>query len=222
MADSGLRGNALSDAIWAITKDMPDEERQRYLNTEVTATLWHGTRRKEPIEQLKREGFCSYTKEQAEQWMAEAKQRLCEKKKAKAGGLICKSLDRAQKMIGSFIDTPYRGKFSVTGIEGDACGEPETLDSGWADRNPEFMNDLLMYQAPAQMTTQILEEMFGKPVKATLRLKTTARHLFGPQDIHTEQRCFTPEEIVDIVPCPPKTQSAYKRAYFPFNRPKKR
>lgn len=216
MADSGLSGDTLSEAIWSIVKDMPNDERQRYLNTPVTATVWHGTRRREPIEQLKREGFCSYTPEQAQRWMAEAKQRLCEKKKAKAGGLICKSLERAQQRVTSFINAPYRGQFSVTGVEEAACGEPDKLDSGWADRNPEFMNDLLMYQAPVQINNQILEEMFGKPIKATLRLHLTARNLLGPHDIHTKQRCFAPEEIVDIEPCPQKTQSAYKRAYWPY------
>jgi len=180
-------------------------EAQEFLDQEVTATVWHGTRRKESIEQLKRDGFCSYTEEQAVNWLAEASEKLAEE--TKVGPRTAKYMGRIKTRVLHEVLQPYRGKFSVTGIEEAACGEyPTRLDSGWASRNPEFMWDFLHARTITvtrgkEITDEILTEMFDDPMKVKLRIKVKLRQLLGPQDIHLEQRCFRPEEIVSIEKC---------------------
>ena len=185
-------------------------EAQQFLDQEVTATVWHGTRRKESIEELKRKGFCTYTDEQAVEWLGEAIRNLEERKKV--GPIISKQLARRQANILHETRQPYRHKFSVTGIEEAACGEdrPENLMSGWADRNPEFIWDMLWspWRVKPKVVDEILDEKFGEPTKVKLKVKVQLRQLLSPQDIHLEQRCFMPEEIVSIEKCPPKAKGA--------------
>ena len=208
LIDSGLSGTALANAILGRWNKLPEPRARALLDQEVEARVWHGTRRQESIEDLKRNGFCSYTKEQAVDWLAEASQRLCEK--LKAGPRVCQSLDRRRASILLEVSQPYRGKFSVTGIEPATCGEdePENLMGGWADRNPEFVWDFLYGRATPKVTDEILTEMFGRPLKVELRVKVKTQWLVGPQDIQLEQRCFKPDEIVNITPCPPKVKRA--------------
>jgi hypothetical protein len=179
---------------------------QKFLDQEVVATLWHGTRRKEPIEHLRQYGFCTYTDEQAVAWLAEAYRQLREK--TRWGPRISTWMAKKQANILYETRESHRHKFSVTGIESAACGEdePENLMSGWADRNPEFIWDMLWapWRVKREVVDEILTDMFGRPIKVTLRLKVEARQLLGPQDIHLEQRCFSPQEIISIERCPPK------------------
>jgi hypothetical protein len=213
LVDSGLVGVDLAKAIWDMWKTYPEDVRREFLEQTVTATVWHGTRRREPIEDLKKYGFCSYTQEQALRWLNEAHRRLVEK--TKAGPRVTKHLEKWKEMIHSKVLEPSRGYFSVTGIEETACGEApcpftgrpgqENLLSGWADRNPEFVYDYLYIRATPQELDKFLTEMFGKPLKVKLRIKLQLEQLLNPTDIHTKQRCFKPEEIIDITPCPPKT-----------------
>ncbi len=210
IADSGVRGETLFKKLDELWGSLADKEAQVFLDQEVYATVWHGTRRRESIEELKRNGFCSYTKEQAMEWLKEARRLMCERDYI--GPRLCKYLDARERDILSQVAGDYRGKFSVTGIEGTACGEdaPDDIDSGWGDRNPEFVWDYLYanYHLTPKKADEILTIMFGRPVKVQLRLKLTVRHLLGPQDIHMKQRCFSPQEIVSIVPCPPKARGA--------------
>lgn len=208
---SGLTGVELEDALFNELDKLPHDQWQSWLDQQVTATVWHGTRRRESIEEL-RNGFCSYTKEQAIDWLTQAHQLLCEK--TKVGPRVCKALDRHRVGIMYEVSQPHRGKFSVTGIENTACGvgtdsltgkpREESLQSGWGDRNPEFVWDYLHWRAGPKITDDILTEMFGRPVKVKLKVQLPVRALLGPQDIHLEQRCFKPEEIISIEPCPPK------------------
>lgn len=214
VADSGLVGMKLYEEllkIWESVEKLGSSETKAFLDQEIYATVWHGTRRRESIEELKKNGFCSYTKEQAVEWLKEARKLMCERDYI--GPRFCKYLDRWERNILQEISNEtYRGKFSVTGIEEAACGEdtPDDIDSGWGWRNPEFLWDYLYanYHLTPKKVDDILTVMFGKPVKVKLRLKLTVRHLLNPQDIHTEQRCFSPQEIVSIVPCPPKAKGA--------------
>lgn len=215
LVDSGLTGVELSEAIWKSYDAQPESEKEhlKYLRQKVTATVWHGTRRREPIEELKKYGFCSYTEKQAGQWLEEAHRRLMER--TQAGPRVRQRMEKHKNLILSHVKEPWRGKFSVTGFWWAACGEGEDrftgesmerqLDSGWADRNPEFVWDYLFWRANKKVTDQILTEMFGKPIKVKLKVKVELRQLLNPQDMHLEQRCFTPEEILSIEPCPPKT-----------------
>ena len=208
LIDSGLSGEALITALFNRSLELPTDESRAFLDQEVETRVWHGTRRRESIEDLKRSGFCSYTREQAVRWLEEASKRLCEK--LRAGPRVCKSLDRKQAGILLEVSQPYRGKFSVTGRESAACGEdePENLMGGWADRNPEFIWDSFGWRATPKVANEILTEMFGRPLKVELRVKVKAHQLVSPQDMHLEQRCFRPEEIVSITPCPPKVKRA--------------
>lgn len=187
-----------------------NKEAQAFLDQEVTATVWHGTRRKESIEELKKNGFCTYTDEQAVQWLAEALTKLDER--TKVGPRVTKQLEKRKASILYEIRQPYRCRFSVTGIEEAACGEdaPERLMSGWADRNPEFMWDFLWspWRVKPKVVDAILTEQFGEPLKVKVKIKTTVRSLLSPQDIHLEQKCFLPEDIVSIEKCPPKAKGA--------------
>jgi len=208
-------GTELTEKIWETVDEIQGKrepfaplkkEAQEFLDQEVIANVWHGTRRKESIEELKKSGFCTYTDEQAVQWLGEAIENLA--KKTKVGPIISKQLARRQANILYETRQPYRHKFSVTGIEEAACGEdqPENLMSGWAARNPEFVWDMLWapWRVKPEVVDGILTEKFGEPIKVKLRVKVKVRQLLGPQDIHLEQRCFRPEEIISIEKCPPK------------------
>lgn len=230
LVDLGFDGIALSEAIFIKYQELPESEqmkflggretmRRTFLDEIVTATVFHGTRRRESIEELKRNGFCSYTYEQAVRWLDEAHRRLTGK--IKAGPRTTKQLEEWKKSKLIWTRDPHRGQFSVTAIEEDACGEsphdpftgkPDSasLLSGWADRNPEFVYDYLMMKATPRQLDQILTEMFGKPIKVKLRVRMRVRQLMNPQDIHIPQRCFKPHEIVEITPCPPKTARQLK------------
>lgn len=205
-------GVELNEKLWEAYEEIKErsgrEAAQKFLDQEVTATVWHGTRRKEPIEQLREYGFCTYTDEQAVQWLEEAVKKLHDK--TKVGPRISKELARRQANILYETRQPYRHKFSVTGIEAAACGEddPENLMSGWAARNPEFIWDMLWspWRVKPKVVDEILTEMFGEQLKVRLRLKVEVRQLFGPQDIHLKQRCFRTEEIISIERCPPKVR----------------
>ena len=219
IVDSGLSGLQLTDALYGAYAQLPDHQRQAFLNTRVTATVWHGTRRRESIEELKRNGFCSYTQEQAIRWLDEAHRRLSAK--IKPGPRVTKSLEKWKAMVRGHVKEPWRGYLCVTAIEDAACGEqahnpftgrPDSgnLMSGWADRNPEFVYDYLMLRATPQELDRILTEMFGRPIKVKLRVSVEVRTLLNPQDMHLKQRCFSPAEIIDITPCPPKTARQLK------------
>lgn len=230
LVNLGLDGVALSEAIFIKYQALPETEQMRFLGGRevmrrtfldeiVTATVWHGTRRREPIADLKRYGFCSYTYQQAVRWLDEAHRRLVGK--TKAGPRTTKHLEKWKQSRLTGVKDPHRGQFSVTAIEEDACGEsphdvftgkPDSasLLSGWADRNPEFVYDYLMMRATPQQLDQILTEMFGKPLKVKLRVRMRVRQLMNPQDIHIPQRCFKPSEILEITPCPPKTAKQLK------------
>jgi len=202
-------GGELEEKLWNIYEEIETtrgkQSAQEFLDQEVVANLWHGTRRKESIEELKKHGFCTYTDEQA---LAEALQKLDEK--TKVGPRITLQLQKRRAIILYEIRQPHRCRFSVTGIEKAACGEdePENLMSGWANRNPEFIWDMLWspWRVKPKVVDEILTEMFGEPLKVKLRLKVKVRQLLGPQDIHLEQRCFKPEEIISIEKCPPKVR----------------
>ena len=213
-------GQELAEKIWETVDEIQGKsallepfaplkkEAQEFLDQEVTATVWHGTRRKEPIEQLRRFGLCTYTDEQAVRWLEEAVTKLHDK--TKVGPRISKELARRQANILYETRQPYRHKFSVTGIEQAACGEdaPENLMGGWAARNPEFIWDMLWspWRVKPRVVDEILTEMFGEQLKVKLRLKVTVRQLLSSQDIHLEQKCFRPEEIISIEKCPPKAR----------------
>lgn len=219
LADKGgLTGIELSDRTFDTLETLPREKHRAFHESLITVTVWHGTRRREPIEQLKREGFCTYTEEQAARWLQEVHRRLCER--TKVGPRVCKSLDRTRAMILANTSQSYRRYFSVTAIEDSACGEgfnpftgkpdSDNLMSGWGHRNPEFVYDYLQWRANPLTTDQVLTEMFGRPLKVTLRLRLPIELLYSPQDMHTKIRCFKPEEIISIVPCPPKTTRQLK------------
>ena len=210
IVDTGLSGSALANALWGTFQEIyskSPEEAQRFLHEKVTSTVWHGTRRKETDEELLKNGFCSYTQDQAMDWVQEASRLICEKKyKGKPGPIVCKRMDRRQAGILYNIRGPGRGQFSVSGIKEASCGDKSrSLMGGWADRNPEFMYDLCYQNGLTEKeTAEILGEMFGKPRRVELKVKIKVQDHFDPQDIHLEQRCFKPEEIVKIEACSPK------------------
>jgi len=161
-----------------------------FLDEEREFIVYHGTRRKEPIEHLKKYGFCSYNLAQAEEWLEQEME-----KAIKSGQLLFngKRIRERVEELKRMVREPGRMLFSVTAIEEDV--------PGWADRNPEFIYDLLAGRLPKEKVREFLREKFGPPLKVILKLKLPVRKVMGiPQDIHTDLYCFTPEQIIDIQP----------------------
>jgi len=175
------------ELLWEEYRRIRTEEGElaakRFLDEERAFIVWHGTRRKESPQYLRAYGFCSYTLEQADLWIDEATRRARE--------LTVTITQKRVAYVKDMIRDPGRMLFSVTAIE-------EAVH-GWADRNPEFIYDLLWVRLPETKWRRILRDMFGPPMKVTLLLNLPVRQVMGgPQDIHTGLHCFRPEEILDV------------------------
>lgn len=191
MAETGRRAD-ISDQLWEeynrIRQEKGEMAAKQFLDEEREFTVWHGTRRKETPKELKKYGFCSYTAPKADKWLEdEARKAVKSSKLTFNGESIAKRVNELKRAVRE----PGRQVFSVTAIEEDV--------PSWADRNPEFMYDLLTHRLPREEWQAILREKFGRKVKVTLKLKLPVRQVLGvPQDIHTGIRCFSPDQIIDV------------------------
>lgn len=185
---------AISEQLWEEYKHIREAKGEmaarQFLDEEREFIVWHGTRRKESPEELKKYGFCTYTTPEADKWLEEEAEKAGKSSKLTFNG---ESIARRVNELKRLVREPGRQVFSATAIEEDV--------PGWADRNPEFMYDLLTHRLPKEEWEAILREKFGPRLKVTVKLKLPVRQVLGvPQDIHTEIRCFSPEQIVDVTP----------------------
>lgn len=184
----GTLSRAVREAL--IEADLkPSDILERY----VTATVWHGTRRKESDEELRQEGFCTYEPKQVEEWLDEALNLIVEK--TNPGPRTLKRLQQLKTQIARQAHESWRRQLSVSAFEEDSCG--------WGFRNPELVHDFL-YRAVGdkrELFNEILTELFGEPRKIKITTEVPVSGLLNPQDIHLPVLCIKPKEIVSIEPC---------------------
>jgi hypothetical protein len=164
----------------------------------VEVNLYHGTRRKETPEQIKKNGFCSFAEGEVEQFIDEAA-RQC-KVEIEAGPRVCKWMDdTASHLKQSFSGRDWEFKNtkpSLYGTYDPAAG------CSWAFRNPEIVHDAFYYRTPTIIMDKILTELFGTPKTVKVRVKVKLNELLAnPQNLNIRQNCFKPEEILEVTEC---------------------
>lgn len=202
---SRMTGVELDKAIYAILPKAAEAKNplNRILNRKVLTTVWHGTRRVESDEELRRNGFCTYEPSQVKEWLDEAMDRVIEK--ASPGSRKLKYLNTWKETFVKQAYEPWRRQVSVSGIKEASCG--------WGFRNPELVHDLLNFAVGGTtLFNDILTEMFGEPRRIEIKTYIGIRELLIPQDIHIPVLCIKPEEIVSIEHC---HIQAEELAHFP-------
>ena len=168
------------------------------LNQEVEVNLYHGTRRKETPEEIKRNGICTFNVGEVEQFIDEAT-RQC-KIEIEAGPRVCLWMDRAANNL----------KESFSGRDREFKKEQPILwasiwgdrSCNWAFRNPELVHDAFYYNTPTKAMDKILTDLFGTPKTIKARVKVKLNDLLAnPQNLPTEKHCFKPEEILEVTEC---------------------
>jgi hypothetical protein len=166
----------------------------------VNVNLYHGTRRKETPEELKKNGFCSFARGEVEEFIDEAVNQC--KVGIKAGPRVCYWMDETAKQLKS----SYSGRdweFTKEGAQPNlyATYNPKK-GCNWAFRNPEIIHDAFYYRTPTVVMDEILTELFGTPKTVKVRIAVKLNDLLGnPHNLNTEKHCFRPEEILEVTEC---------------------
>jgi len=186
--------------MFCLEEQLPNEK-ANFFETEVTVNLCHGTRRKETLEELKEKGFCTWDLPELEGMMNEAIEEMA--KHRYIGPRTGKHIEMYKERGLREGQSSYRPFLYATGMGDNAC-------CSWADRNPEIIWDVLWAHLKPEVTREVLNELFGDPIKVKVKTRVDVRSMFGPQNINTKKKCFKPEEIISIEKC---TEEEIKRAY---------
>lgn len=177
----------LWDEYHQIRRNEGEDKAKEFLNSLKPFVVWHGTRRKESLDDIRHNGICTYTPLQAYIWIDEAVDRAKRSPHLRSK----RTLDIRAKYVKESIIRPERMTLYVTAFEDDAAS--------WAYRNPEFIYDVLWSVLPENEWSRILYEMFGPCVKITVNIKLKVVYVIGvPQNIPSEYSCFQPNDILNV------------------------